>query len=290
MEHKSNDSDDKNSAHAGTRVSISRKTVIFKSGKELNEQELKKYSLIYLVVSILLAIIGIFTIPLGIVFIISGIVTFVIYLNYKRHRTDLLNLIENYESNKYSNEYAVKHDEFFSDTYSDNSYHEKIEKEHKNNSIITESDISIVRNKPFSLSGKWMFDCGIPYFYASSADETIIKNDIKYLIDKAIGTGVIKTYKTQKITEHSKIRTDIYTSTKKIKKFPVSVYVNDGITFFTLFYTQRGELGKADLTYCPDNKKGYTISYKTYSGCVEVRRICSYPIGGGSITELYCRK
>lgn len=178
----------------------------------------------------------------------------------------------------------------FSSTDSANEYHKKIEKEHQNNSVILESDIAPFRNKPFSLSSELMFDYGIPYFYPTDSDKAIIENDIKSLINKAIKTGIFKSYDIGKSIEYAQIRTAIYTPTKKIKKFPISVYINDGITFYVLFYTQNGKLGKADLTYTPNTKLGYTINFKEYSNSLEVRRICSYPIGGGSTTELYCKE
>lgn len=169
-------------------------------------------------------------------------------------------------------------------------YAEKIEKEHINNLHITEQEVIPFKGKPFSLSGKLLFDCGIPYFEPSETDKKIIERDIELLINKAIQTKIFTSYKTGEYIEYAQIRTDIYTPTKKIKKFPISAYINDGITFYVISYTQDGKLGKAEFTYAPNSKQGYTISYKVYSDEIEVRRICSYPIGGGSITELYRRK
>lgn len=173
---------------------------------------------------------------------------------------------------------------------SNNKYHEQIEKEHINNLHITEQDIAPFKEKPFSLSGKLLFECGVPYFEPSDTDKKIIKHDIELLINKAIDTGIFKSYSIGKFVEYAQIRTDIYTPTKKIKKFPISVYLNDGITFYIISYTQNGKIGKAELTYKPNTKQNYTISYKEYSNIVEVRRICSYSLDSGTRSELYRRK
>ena len=148
-------------------------------------------------------------------------------------------------------------------------------------------DILNFRNLPFSLTGDLLSECGIPYFEPNDKDIERIRSDIRFVIKLAKETGIFKTYRKGNNFEYIQIRADIYTPSKKIKKFPISAYINDGKTFYTFFYDKTGNLSKANLLYTPNNTTGYDIKYKEISGSLVVRKICSYPLNGGPSTEIY---
>lgn len=161
----------------------------------------------------------------------------------------------------------------------------------KHHATLTEAnlkDIFKFKDKPFSLTGNILSECGIPYFEPSEKDLILIQQDIKLLAKLIKDTGVINTYKKGTYFEYMQIRVDIYTPTRKIKKFPISVYAKDETASYSFFYNTIGKLGKAEILYTPNLKTGYDIKCKEIAGSLAVRRICSYPIGGGKITELYC--
>ena len=164
---------------------------------------------------------------------------------------------------------------------------ESYKKECINNQNITDVDINPFRGKPFSLSGKLGYDCGIPYFTPTTTDKRILESDIGILIDKVLETNIFNNYVVGKNIELAKICLHIYTSTMKIKKFPILVQLKDEHTFYQLYYTKEGNLGKAEFTYTPNHHTGYVIDFKEYPEGIFVRKIKSYPLGGGHANTLY---
>lgn len=166
---------------------------------------------------------------------------------------------------------------------------ERVEKEYVINQGVTREDIEPFKGKPFSLSGKLMYDCGIPYFYPSESDKKILESDIGILIDRILETRIFKKYVVGNNIDIAKICLGLYTSTMKIKKHPISVQIKDEYTFYQLYYTKEGRLGKAEFTYTPNNKTGYVIDFKEYPEGLLVRKIISYPLGGGPINTIYIK-
>lgn len=155
------------------------------------------------------------------------------------------------------------------------------------NSKITLDEVSQFKGKPFELSGEILLEYKIPYFIPTENDKFVIEKSINYLVRKIIKTNVVKDYLFEGEICSCRIIVEPYTSTRKIKKFPIQLQLNDKYGFYQLYYLQNGELGKAKITYTPNRSYGYTIDCKEFSDGVDVRRICSYPIGGGHIKELY---
>ena len=158
------------------------------------------------------------------------------------------------------------------------------------NSNITDKDIAPFKGKPFELSGEFLYEANMPYFIPTAKDRLVIEDNVTYIANKILETEVFENYSAGGQIYFCKIVVTPYTSTKKIKKFPVQVQLRIGSNLYQLYYSQSGNLEKAKISYNEHLFNNYTIDLKTFSDGLHVRRICLHPATGGSTKELYIKE